>query len=170
MRITLRNRFPDILQNLFLTHRLHLRLFNSSKRWQFSPTYFFKFLQNNFLTIITHHFYHLFHFLNSMRLIHTLQKERQFFNRNRPIVIDVNSIKSFPDIIIRKKLPVDIITCIFHVEYIFCTYFFILDIRCLLWHLKYLIRLTRRTEYFYSVLVIWWILTVYHGKVKLVYV
>lgn len=57
-----------------------------------------------------------------MRLVHAAQKEGDLFGREVAIVIEVDDIESFSNIIIRKQFAVDVVACGLGVEWIFGDY------------------------------------------------
>lgn len=62
----------EIFQDFFFDRLLGLRMFDSSKGGKFSFTYFLEIINNNFVFLVTDHFYHFFNFFNGMRLVYTL--------------------------------------------------------------------------------------------------
>ena len=81
-----------------------------------------KILEDNSSIIFAYHPDHLLHFLAAMRLVHAAQKEGDLFGREITIVIEVDDIESFSNIIIRKQFAVDVVACGLGVERIFGDY------------------------------------------------
>ena len=102
LRVNHGNSLLDILHDILFRVSLKLGLLDGSKGRHLAPADLLKLLQHYSLAITANHFNHLLDLQNGMRLIHTLQKEAQLLHSNSTIIVNINSIKSLPDIIICK--------------------------------------------------------------------
>jgi hypothetical protein len=88
-----------------------------------------------------------------MRLVHAAQKERDLFGGEVAIVIEVNDIESFSDLVVRKQLAMDVIASGLSVEWVFGYYLFVVVFCVITQQNRFHIELPLRSIDFYCVLI-----------------
>ena len=119
-------RLTNVLEDVLFDFGLDLRLSNGCEGRQFTSSYFFEILKNDFFSIIADHADHFLDFLLCMRLVHAFEEERELVDRDAGVFVDIDGIECLSNLIIREEFPVDIIASIKCVECIFSRYFFVI--------------------------------------------